>query len=129
VFENDFNSAFVPIGWAGNGNASALYTSVIRPMCRNCHAANRGRSFNDESQFQALQSAIVSDICSVAMPHAFQTWRLFWQNNGSYSLQNYFNATGQSGLASQLASSTTCSPWNLADVDSQFVTSMTSVMQ
>jgi hypothetical protein len=129
VFEGNFNGAFIPSDWSGNSNAKALYTSVIRPMCRNCHAANLTHPFDTEGQFKALQGAAVADICGIAMPHALQTYRLFWQNNGSYNLQKYFKATGQSALAKQLASSTTCSPWNVVDVDSQFVTAITSVLR
>jgi hypothetical protein len=126
VFEGNFSSGFVPSGWNANATARTLYTSVIRPMCWNCHAANTTHPFNTEAQFQALQGAAVADICGNAMPHALQTYRLLWQTGGSWALHKYLTATGQSALAAQLAG---CGPGNVANVDPQFINAATSAMR
>jgi hypothetical protein len=113
VFENNFDSTFVPAGWQ---SASSIYTSVVRPSCRNCHMANVIHPFDTEAQFTPLAGLVASDLCGYRMPHSLQSVRLFWQSGEPAALEAYWNqpAVGQSGAANQLHG---CGPGNVATLD------------
>lgn len=113
VFENDFNSNYVPSGWA-SPEGTKLYQGVVRGTCRSCHVADQKISFDTEAQFKTLANLAVADICNFAMPHALQSTRLFWQSSQPLQLANYLKASGKSAEATTLNG---CGPRNVATLD------------
>jgi hypothetical protein len=114
VFENDFNSSYVPTGWSG---FSGLYSSVVRPSCRGCHLTNDQIPFDDETNFRGVIASLgVPDLCSFQMPHSLQSMREFWLSARPAQLEAYLRSIGQTAAADQLHS---CGPGNVVTLDPQ----------
>jgi mono/diheme cytochrome c family protein len=120
VFENDFDSTQVPVGW-NTALGKTLYQSVARGSCRNCHQANMSFPFETEADFVALLPVAVPDLCSFAMPHSLQTIRQFWQSSQPTALAGYLTATGNTSLASTLRG---CGPGNVATLDPPLISAV-----
>lgn len=114
VFENNFDSSAVPTGWS---SFSSVYSSVVRPNCRNCHITN-SLPFDTESQFRGLAPVIAGDLCGYQMPHSLQALREFWLSSRPAALKGYWRSVGQGAAADQLDA---CGPGNVATLDPQFV--------
>jgi hypothetical protein len=108
-----FNSAYIPTGWNANANDRNVYTSVVRGSCRGCHITS-SIPFADAASFRAVASTIASDVCSLAMPHALQTTREFWQSTKPASLEAYFRANNLTAAADSLHN---CSAGNVVTLD------------
>ncbi|MET0795568.1 MAG: hypothetical protein ABW061_28880 [Polyangiaceae bacterium] len=92
-----FNSAaYVPSGWSTPAQQS-VYTSVVRTSCRNCHVTDSPFGFESPSLF--ISTAVVQDLCQLAMPHALQTMREFWQSSKPAALEAYFRAGSATDIA------------------------------
>jgi hypothetical protein len=115
-----FNSGYVPIGWTQTASDTALYKSVIRPYCRNCHVAN-SPNFSTEAEFfrHALKS--YSNVCGYQMPHALQTVREFWLSSAPDAFESWYRTNVSSGLADDFRSF--CGPGTVVTLDPQFLAS------
>jgi hypothetical protein len=120
VFENAFQSSFVPSGWSSAAN---IYQSVVRPVCRTCHLTNEvPRPFDTEAQFDGQAQQIANDLCSplYAMPHSLQALRQFWFSAGPTQLVSYFNSVPPSqcsGCAAAAAKLQGCGPGAVVTLD------------
>jgi mono/diheme cytochrome c family protein len=120
IFENQFNSNFVPTGWDGSADARNVYRAVVRPTCRGCHMGIDGLAFNDETSFLNIAPVSVQDLCGYKMPHALQTLREFWQSSQPRALSDYLILKGQGAVAESLRN---CGSRNVATLDPQKVMS------
>jgi hypothetical protein len=61
------NTDFIPGAWNVNQHASNLYTQVIAPFCRGCHASvtddTAGLAFSSPADFLANSARIVNKVC------------------------------------------------------------------
>jgi hypothetical protein len=116
TFENDFDSSFVPSGWASQ---RTMYQEVVRGSCRTCHLATLGApGFDDETEFRQNAAASVADLCAKAMPHSLQSFRLFWQSTRPQTFAQYLRDIGKPDLATKLEG---CGGGDAASLDPQFI--------
>ena len=121
VLENNFDSAFYPGNWSNLDPATNqvdydMYNLVVRKSCRGCHAANQSvfLDFENESDFQALATNSVNDLCAGVMPHSLQTLREFWQSGQPNIMERYLRFFGRTADADHLHG---CGPGNIATLD------------
>jgi hypothetical protein len=71
---------YVPTGWQGPPDKSALYETIPKVHCRACHIAQASYvDFNQYSEFDGYAGLIDPEVCSArSMPHAEATFRNFW---------------------------------------------------
>jgi mono/diheme cytochrome c family protein len=100
TFENDFDSSFVPSGWA---DQPQMYQEVVRGSCRTCHVTTLGASgFDTEADFRHDVGTAVTELCGKAMPHSLQSFRLFWQSTRPQIFAQYLRDIGKPDLATKL---------------------------
>jgi hypothetical protein len=97
------NNAFIPPGWTGNKADEKIYSAVVAPYCRGCHAAQSSSLYNfaDKDDFQTWGNlgAIEADVCTVGldpaknhvMPNAEVTLDRFWKSPARAYLAGYFD--------------------------------------
>jgi hypothetical protein len=122
-----FDSNYIPTGWQGNVAQKAVYTSVIRPSCRGCHMTSAIFPFASAAAFPT--GAAAADLCGLAMPHALQNLREFWQSPKPAALAAYFNSTAPNGTVVDAASATKlqgCAPGQVVTLDPPQLAAATS---
>jgi mono/diheme cytochrome c family protein len=135
-----FNSNYVPPGWDFAQNsasnpvtpgANALYKSVIRGSCRNCHEANNHNTalhFDTEVGFNtfvrdptASANLVAADLANYTMPHSLQSTRQFWLSPEPAVLEAYYRGIGQTAAADTLHSG---NAGNVATLDPPAISAM-----
>jgi hypothetical protein len=101
---SNFNSNYVPEGWAGNSADTLAYRTVVRPACRGCHmAVNKGAiaqfHFNTAADFQFYSGIAAQRIKDHVMPHALQTQRDFFQSSPNLALIKYWEQVNPSAAS------------------------------
>jgi hypothetical protein len=117
VLTQPFNASYLPAGWAGTSAGTALYRSVIRPYCRNCHVANYPY-FNTETEFKPKATTALVDVCTWQMPHALQTVREFWLSSGWEAFESWYRTNGYDTSFVQ-----PCGPGSFVTLDPQLIAS------
>lgn len=87
---SNFNSSFVPAGWAGHAQ---LYNDVVKPYCRTCHVAMPKNFFGDDlsfptfAEFNKFNFELGDRVCGdgngvsrkrYSMPNSLVTFNRFW---------------------------------------------------
>jgi hypothetical protein len=103
-FVNDFDSTYVPSGWAGTQAGINIYRSVIRRSCRTCHVADGpltgGSTFlESESVFQFWADTSAYHLCRHEMPHSLQALREFWLSSAPSDLASYWDGVSPTAAA------------------------------
>jgi hypothetical protein len=76
-----------------------LYTTVVKPFCRTCHASQTGLSFLRHADFVGLGATVGADVCAAhAMPQAEHTAKKLWRSSA------------RAHLVGALGLSTACAP-------------------
>lgn len=86
VQEGQFNATFIPGAWNTNTHDANLYTQVIAPFCRGCHAsvASGGLAFESPSDVTGKAAAIAAEICGAGpngMPVAQRSASRFFSSS------------------------------------------------
>jgi hypothetical protein len=104
----NFNSSFVPAGWAPNPN---LYNNVVKPHCRTCHVAMPKDDNGDDLSFPSFDEfrkfnfqhgdRVCGDGAGVArkrysMPNSKVTFNRFWASpTAASTLEQHLIADGE----------------------------------
>jgi hypothetical protein len=98
--EGSFNNTFVPGAWNTNSHDANLYTQVVAPLCRGCHASvasdAAGLTFQTPQDMTNNADKVAAAICGAGptgMPVAQQTSSLFFTSNDT--ILNNSNVTAQ----------------------------------
>jgi hypothetical protein len=133
IFENEFDSTFVPAGWSHSAEAHDVYTSVVRPFCRNCHMAfndtylDRSMTFSAEAEsFRELLPISIIRLCDYRMPHALQTTREFWTSAAPLALDAYTRSVLGVGLES-FQTARNCGQGTVVTLDPHLIASSTTL--
>ncbi|PXW86107.1 hypothetical protein C8R34_1155 [Nitrosomonas sp. Nm84] len=102
--DSEFNSSFVPAGWASN---EQLYNDVVKPYCRTCHIALTP-NFMTFLNFSVYSHNLKALVCGNAsadpdnltpkiykMPNARVTFDRLWNSKGITTLRTFLGATEQ----------------------------------
>lgn len=73
-----------------------LYDNVVKEVCRTCHVAINGLSWNQFTQMNSLSGTIQTFACGPAnkMPNAEVPWSSYWQENRNATLASELNFGG-----------------------------------
>ncbi|WP_437681435.1 hypothetical protein [Sorangium sp. So ce131] len=98
------DNSFIPFEWNQFDADAKVYSNVVAPYCRGCHAAqsNSTLTFADPDDFQALGALIDLRVCTVGsnpaknhvMPNAEVTLERFWTNSARAYLSGYLGSRG-----------------------------------
>jgi hypothetical protein len=95
--QQTFNPTFVPGAWNTNSHDANLYTQVIAPFCRSCHASfqddTNGLAFATPADLMTNATGVANEICGSGpngMPVAEQSSTRFF---ASASNNNVFNTS------------------------------------
>ncbi|WP_437681438.1 hypothetical protein [Sorangium sp. So ce131] len=98
------DNSFIPFEWNQFDADEKVYTTVVAPYCRACHASqsNSGLTFAHADDFAALGPLIDFRVCTVGsnpaanhvMPNAEVTLEQFWKSSARAYLSGYLGSRG-----------------------------------